>query len=100
MKKYIFAIALIASVLFVSSLFAAAVDRKLDVRGMSVPTNTVLEWGKWSKIATPSDKNINDTPSIKEMQSKKAPDLALKADILGNRVPTQTDNSGKIKLGQ
>jgi len=38
---------------------------------------------------------IDNTASIKEMQSKPAPAPSYKLDALGNKVPNQTDNSGK-----
>jgi hypothetical protein len=44
--------------------------------------------------SNPIGDTIDSTPSIKEMQSKPARPLSYTVDAIGNRVPTQTDNSG------
>lgn len=48
------------------------------------------------KCSNPIKETIDKTASIKEMQSQPAPALTYKHDVLGNRLPDQTDNSGKI----
>ena len=45
--------------------------------------------------ANPIQETIDKTPSIKEMQSKPAKGQSYVFDVLGNRLPTQTENSGK-----
>lgn len=42
-------------------------------------------------------KNVTDTPSIKAMQKEKCRPLGRTVDTLGNSIPTQTDNTGKIE---
>jgi len=52
-------------------------------------------------LAKVSSAHINDTPSIKEMQSKPCPKVCYATiDPLGNKTATQTDNSGKNYLGR
>ena len=46
--------------------------------------------------SNPVKETIEKTASIKEMQSKPAPKPSSKFDVLGNRLPAQTDNSGKV----
>ena len=50
-----------------------------------------------SVSANPIGETIDKTPSIKEMQSKPARPLSYTFDVIGNRVPTQTDNSGHAR---
>lgn len=45
--------------------------------------------------SNPIGDTIDNTPSIKEMQSKPSRGLSYTTDVLGNKIPTQTDNSGK-----
>ena len=52
--------------------------------------------GKKSVCANPIGETIEKTPSIKAMQSKPARALSSVFDTLGNKVPTNTDNSGKL----
>ena len=49
-----------------------------------------------SATTNPIKDIIDETASIKEMQSKPAPALSYKFDVLGNKIPTQTDNCGKV----
>jgi len=53
------------------------------------------DMAKSTKAPNPIKDTIDQTPSIKEMQSQPARDLAYTMDILGNKIPTQTDNSGQ-----
>jgi len=55
---------------------------------------------KKSACSNPIGDIIDKTPSIKEMQSKSARGLEYKTDVLGNKVSTQTDNSGQNQLGR
>jgi len=49
-----------------------------------------------SCCSNPIKETIDKTASIKNMQSKPAAHLSYTHDILGKKIPTQTDNSGKI----
>jgi len=62
----------------------------LSLVAMSVPAFA------GAKCSNPIGDTIDQTPSIKEMQSKPAKALSYVYDTLGNKVPTYTDNSGKL----
>jgi len=62
----------------------------LSLVSMSVPAFAGV------KCSNPIQETIDKTPSIKEMQSKPARALSCSYDTLGNKVPTCTDNSGKL----
>jgi len=49
-----------------------------------------------SKCSNPIGDTIDKTPSVKAMQSQPARALSCSYDTLGNKVPTCTDNSGKL----
>lgn len=53
-----------------------------------------------SACSNPIGDIIDQTPSIKAMQSKSARGLGYTTDTLGNKVSTQTDNSGQNQLGR
>lgn len=55
---------------------------------------------KKSVCSNPIGDTIDRTPSIKAMQSQPARGLEHKTDTLGNKVSTQTDNSGQNQLGR
>ena len=55
---------------------------------------------KKSVCSNPIGDTIDQTPSIKAMQSQSARGLEYKTDTLGNKVSTQTDNSGQNQLGR
>jgi len=55
---------------------------------------------KKSVCSNPIGDTIERTPSIKAMQSKSARGLEYTTDTLGNKVSTQTDNSGQNQLGR
>jgi hypothetical protein len=62
----------------------------LSLVGMSIPAFA------GSKCSNPIGDTIDQTPSIKAMQSQPARALSCVYDTLGNKVPTNTDNSGKL----
>jgi len=53
-----------------------------------------------SVCSNPVGDTIDQTPSIKAMQSQSARGMEYRTDTLGNKVPTQTDNSGQNQLGR
>jgi hypothetical protein len=55
---------------------------------------------KKSCCSNPIGDTIDQTPSIKAMQSKPACGRSWKTDVLGNKVADQTDNSGQNCLGR
>ncbi|MCX5680505.1 MAG: hypothetical protein NTZ95_07705 [Candidatus Omnitrophica bacterium] len=55
---------------------------------------------KKSVCSNPTGDTIDRTPSIKAMQSQSARGLGHTTDSLGNKVSTQTDNSGQNQLGR
>ena len=55
---------------------------------------------KKSVCCNPLGDTLNKTPSIKAMQCQKARPLGYTRDVLGNKVATQTDNSGHNYLGR
>lgn len=99
MMKILFA-ALIAIAFISTSVLAADIPCQRDVRGEKIPRATVKEFGKLANINVTSTKNIlRDTPSINEMSTKKAVNRGYITDPLGNKIPTETDNSGKNFVG-
>jgi len=62
----------------------------LSLVAMSVPAFA------GEKCSNPLRETIDKTPSIKAMQSQPARALSCVYDTLGNKVPTNTDNSGKL----
>jgi len=108
MKKLltVFSFVTIAAMILACGVYAKGMECKQDSRGIAVPTCTMAacgncENGKICKMAAqPSGAHINDTPSIKEMQSKPCPKMCYKTDSLGSKVASQTDNSGKNYLGR
>jgi hypothetical protein len=53
-----------------------------------------------SICSNPIKETIDQTPSVKAMQSQSARPLGYTRDVLGNKVATQTDNSGQNYLGR
>ena len=53
-----------------------------------------------SVCSNPIGDTIDQTPSIKAMQSKPAEGRGYVRDVLGNKVADQTDNSGQNFLGR
>ncbi len=109
MKKLliILSILTVAMAMVAGTVFAKGMECKMDARGISVPTSTMADCcnsssGKTCKMAAKaSSAHVNDTPSIKEMQSKPCPKVCYTTiDPLGNKTATQTDNSGKNYLGR
>ena len=85
MKKtaYYIMISLVAVSVILTSIPAMAAGKGAQKSDMSATTNPIKDI-------------IDETASIKEMQSKPAPALSYKFDVLGNKIPTQTDNCGKV----
>ena len=108
MKKLavLISIIVVAGLIAASGVFAKGMGCACDARGVCVPTCTMAKSGNCDSAkackmpASVSGANINDTPSIKEMQSKACPAMCYKTDSLGNRVASRTDNSGKNYLGR
>ncbi len=63
-------------------------------------TTAAFAGEKKSVCSNPIGDTIDQTPSIKAMQSQPACKLGYTRDILGNKVSTQTDNSGQNQLGR
>ena len=63
-------------------------------------TTAAFAGEKKSVCSNPIGDTIDQTPSIKAMQSQSARDLGYTTDTLGNKVSTQTDNSGQNQLGR
>ena len=79
-------VALVALSFILASIPAVAADMKSGKAA-----------GKKGVCSNPIGDTIAETPSINEMRSKPARELSYVSAVLGNKVPTQTDNSGKRK---
>ncbi len=55
---------------------------------------------KKSVCSNPIGDTIDQTPSIKAMQSQPYGGMSHSRDVLGNKVSTRTDNSGQNCLGR
>jgi hypothetical protein len=64
----------------------------------------MMAFGAVTVYAVPCDNPVKDTidqtASIKAMQSKPYNDRGYVRNLLGNKVATCTDNSGKTQLGR
>jgi hypothetical protein len=105
MKKiFMVSLVLIAFVFICSAAFAAdkapikkgGMPCQMDATGCMVPCQTMTTCSQVCVKTCASGKNINDTPSIKSMQSQPCPKRSKKTDVLGCFVPTQTDNSSNF----
>ena len=63
-------------------------------------TTAAFAGEKKSVCSNPIGDIIEQTPSIKAMQSQSARKRGYTTDTLGNKVSTQTDNSGQNRLGR
>lgn len=64
-----------------------------DCMGNIVPNKTEAPACKMNCQNKTSKAYITDTPSIKAMQSQKAPNISVQKDVIDETVPTQTDNT-------
>lgn len=52
--------------------------------------------GASTRCSNPVREIIDETASIKEMQSQPARAISYVYDVLGNKIPTQTEKAGKL----